>query len=106
MAWIPLIIEGLGALADIMETITFIEFIQEEAIQAAGLGAFMAMRSKQYSAASNCVATLDQVLIPNLRLVNESIGKIAVVSYYAFHDFVTASQASCDTMKQILAAPH
>jgi hypothetical protein len=97
--WIMPTIEGV---AFVMESITFIEFIQEEAIQSCALAAFMAIRSKRYDAARQCLDILESTLIYHLELVNEAVGPLAPYSVGCFADFVTSAKLSAATMRSLL----
>lgn len=98
MAWIFPIITGI---AEVMSTITFIQFIEEEACQTAGLGAFMAIRSRHYSAAKPCLDLLENQLIPHLELINGTIGYLAPYSKGCFADFITATKINAAVMREL-----
>ena len=61
MAWVLPVVKGLVM---VMEAITFIQFIEEEAIQSAGLGAFLAIRSRDYRSAWLAINLLKTNLFP------------------------------------------
>lgn len=97
---IPLLV----GLANVMEIITFIQFIHEEAIQSASLGVFLAVRSKSYPAASRGLGLLRSELIPHLKNVNDFAGYMAPYSKLCFADFVKASEFNLDAFEEILFA--
>ncbi len=84
MAWVMPVITGVVM---VMEAITFIQFIEEEAIQSAGLGAFLAIRSRDYHSAWLAINLLENELVPHLEAVNEKLGWIAIYSQGALHFF-------------------
>jgi hypothetical protein len=86
----------------IMESITFIEFIEEEAIQTCGLSVYLAVRQKRYAEARDALDTLEYTLLPHLRLVNQVLGPLAPYSYGSFMDYVSATQVMCNTYRAVL----
>ena len=102
MVWVMPIIKGVQW---VMEIITFIQFIEEEAIQSAALGAFLAIRSRDYKSAWLAINLLENELIPHLELINQEIGWIAIYSQGAFYDFAQASRTNIQIYKDICTAP-
>lgn len=94
----------LVGVANVMEIITFIQFIHEEAIQSANLGVYLAVRSKSYPAASRGLGLLRGTLIPHLKNVNDFAGYLAPYSKLCFEDFIKASEANLDIMEEVLFA--
>lgn len=101
MAWVMPVITGI---ANVMEIVTFIQFIEEEAIQSAALGVFLAVRSRSYRGASLGITLLEGELIPHLKLINETVGWVAIYSKGCFSDFVKASETNLEIYKDILFA--
>lgn len=94
----------LGGLANVMEIVTFIQFIEEEAIQSAGLGVFMAIRAKSYRGASLGMSLLRTQLIPHLKDINEYVGWMAPYSKGCFEDFIMAAETNLEIYEDILFA--
>lgn len=88
----------------VAETIMFLEFIEEEAIQGAGLGAFLAIRQRNYKAAWKAINLLDKELIPHLDMVNQTLGWACPWSIGPFHDFVQASRMNVEIYKDLCTA--
>ena len=101
MAWILAALEGV---ANLMETITFIQFIEEEAIQSASLGVFLAIRQKNNMAAYRGINLLEYVLIPHLREYNDYAGWVALYSKFCFEDFIAATEANIEIYKDLTLA--
>lgn len=99
MAWIMPV---LGGVLDVMSAITFIQFIEEEAIQACQLGAYMAFREKRYKAAARAMQVTRNELLYHLKMINEIVGTLAPYSYGAFHDFITATETTLDVYDELL----
>jgi hypothetical protein len=102
MAWMLPVLAGVVM---VMEAITFIQFIEEEAIQSAGLGAFLAIRSRDYHSAWLAINLLEQDLVPHLELINSTFGWIAIYSQGAFYDFAKAARTNIEIYKNICTAP-
>lgn len=101
MAWI---LEALKGVSNLMETITFVQFIEEEAIQSASLGIFLAIRQKNNRAAYRGINLLKYRLIPNLREYNDYAGWIALYSKYCFEDFIAATEANVEVYEDLTLA--
>jgi len=101
MVWIMPVVAGI---ANVMEIVTFIQFIEEEAIQSASLGVFLAIRGKSYKGASLGMSLLRSELIPHLKTINESIGWIAIYSKGCFGDFVKAAETNLEIYEDIMFA--
>jgi len=101
MSWImPVIKEGWA----VMEVVAFIQFIEEEAIQSAALGAFLAIRQRNYRCAWKAIDLLDKELIPHLDQVNREIGWASPYSFGCFRDFIVASQLNVEIYKDLCTA--
>jgi len=94
----------LTGLANVMEIVTFIQFIEEEAIQSAALGVFLAIRGKSYRGASLGITLLEGTLIPHLRDINDVVGWMAPYSKGCFADFILAQETNIEIYKDILFA--
>jgi hypothetical protein len=101
MAWILPSLEGV---ANLMETITFVQFIEEEAIQSAALGVFLAIRQKNNRAAGRGINLLEYTLVPHLREYNDYAGWIALYSKFCFEDFIAATEANIEIYKDLTLA--
>ena len=101
MAFLLPILQGL---ANVMEIVTFIQFIEEEAIQSASLGVFLAIRAKHYPGATYGMSLLRGQLIPHLKDINEYVGWMAPYSQGCFADFVAASESNLEIYEGILFA--
>ena len=99
MAWVLPILTGVMS---VMEAVTFIQFIQEEAIQSCQLGAFLAMRQKNYKAVGWACQTTRGTLLAHLKSVNFAVGWMAPYSDGAFQDFITATEVSLDLYDELL----
>lgn len=101
VAWM-VILAGLQA---VMEIVTFIQFIEEEAIQSAALGVFLSIRAKSYPAATKGITLLRGTLIPHLKDINENVGWMAPYSQGCFADFILATETNLEIYEDILFAP-
>ena len=101
MAWLIPILKGVEA---VMEIVTFIQFIEEEAIQSASLGVFLAIRGKSYRGASLGITLLRGTLIPHLKGINENVGWMAPYSVGCFSDFIKATETNLDIYEDLLFA--
>lgn len=101
MAWLAPVLKMLEAVQDMMSAITFIEFIEEESIQAAALAAFLALRN---NSTQGTVIALEQMqlCVDHLREINESIGIFAPYSKGCFQDFYKASYTSIEVYRDVL----
>ena len=86
----------------VMEAVTFIQFIEEEAIQACQLGCYLALRQKNYKAAARAIITTRSTLLYHLKAVNECVGWLAPYSKGAFQDFITATEATLDNYEELM----
>lgn len=98
------ILAALEGVANLMETITFVQFIEEEAIQSASLGVFLAIRQRNYTAAFRCINLLEYTLLPHLIEYNEYAGWIALYSKFCFQDFIAATKANIEVYKDLCLA--
>lgn len=96
------ILAALTGVANLMEIITFIQFIEEEAIQSASLGVFLAIKAKSYRGASLGITLLRGRLIPNLKAINEYAGYAAPYSQGCFADFILAAETNLEIYEDIL----
>jgi len=96
--WVMPIITGI---AEVMSTITFIQFIEEEACQTASLGAFLAIRSRHYSAAQPCLDLVEKEIIPHLEAINSTFGLFAPYSFGCFYDYIASAKASASVMREL-----
>jgi len=94
----------LSGIANVMEVVTFIQFIEEEAIQSAALGVFLSIRAKHYAGASYGMSLLRGQLIPHLKDINDYVGWMAPYSKGCFQDFIAASEANLEIYEGILFA--
>jgi hypothetical protein len=101
MAWVLPAIQGV---ANVMEIVTFVQFIEEEAIQSAGLGVFLSIRNKSYRGASLGITLLRGTLIPHLKQLNTTYGWLAPYSRGCFEDFILATETNLEIYEDILFA--
>lgn len=94
----------LLGIANVMEIVTFIQFIEEEAIQSASLGVFLAIRGRSHAAAVQAMSLLEFTLIPHLKDINDYVGWMAPYSKGPFADFVLATQTNLEIYKDIVFA--
>ena len=101
MAWLLPVLAGV---ANVMEIVTFIQFIEEEAIQSASLGVFLALRGKSYRGASLGITLLRGELLPHLKDINEYAGWLAPYSKGCFGDFIKATETNLEIYDDLLFA--
>jgi len=101
MAWV---MPTLSGLFNIMETVTFIQFIEEEAIQAVGLGIFMAIRQRNWTMAWKGIVLLDGQLLPHLEQLNMGIGWASPATVGCFYDFIQATKMNVEIYKELATA--
>ena len=94
----------LEGVMDVMSAVTFIQFIEEEAIQACQLGCYLALRYRAFKAASWSITTTRGTLLPHLKAINDHIGWLAPYSKGAFADFVTAVETNLIVYDELLLA--
>ena len=99
MAWVMPVLDKVMF---VMEAVTFIQFIQEEAIQSCQLGAFLALRQRNYKAVSWAITTTRGTLLAHLKAVNEIVGWLAPYSKGAFQDFILATETSLALYDELL----
>ena len=99
MAWILPVLTGV---ADVMSAITFIEFIEEESIQTCMLGAFIALRQRNYTAARQAIDFCESTLLFHLRYINAMVGWMAPYSKGCFYDYCEATAAQIAVYRQLL----
>lgn len=97
----PAILAALSGIANAMEIVTFIQFIQEEAIQTSSLGTFLALRNGSYRGAALGI-NRTRLLVSYLRDVNDWAGWIAPYSKYCFADFCDAVDTNLEIYDDIL----
>lgn len=90
MAWVMPVITGI---ANAMEIVTFIQFIEEEAIQSSALGTFLALRHGSMRGAILGITRTRNILL-HLKTINDSIGWVAIYSKGCFADFVEATETN------------
>lgn len=100
MAWILPVITGI---ANVMEILTFIQFIEEEAIQSAALGTFLALRAGTMQGASKGMHRVD-VCCTHLEAINNTLGWIAPYSKGCFSDFAEATRTNLEIYMDIIYA--
>ena len=98
------ILAALKGVMNVMEVVTFIQFIEEEATQSCALGCFLAIRAKSYRGASLGMTMLRGQLLPNLRYLNEYVGWMAPYSQGCFKDFADATELNLEIYEDILFA--
>ena len=98
MAWVLPVITGV---TEVMSAITFIQFIEEEAIQTCSLGIYLAIRVRNFTAARQALETLEGTLLPHLITINNTFGWLAPYSKGCFQDYITACQAQIEVYKQL-----
>lgn len=91
----------LEGLQDMMSAITFIQFIEEEAIQSAALGTFLALRHGSNRGAALGIAQT-RVICDHLKLINDNLGWAAPYSKGCFQDFLAATLVNLDIYDDIL----
>lgn len=101
MSWVMPVITGAFS---IMETVAFIQFIEEEAIQSTALGAFLSIRQRNYKAAWKAINLLDQELIPHLEAVNSQLSWACPYAMGCFYDFIQASKMNVEIYKDLCTA--
>lgn len=89
-------------LINISESATFAQFIEEEAIQTCSMGAFLAIKAKNWLALSWCIQTLNSDLIYHLELINNIAGWLAPYSKGPFADYVTATKVMVMVYEELL----
>ena len=99
-----LILPILEGVQWVMETVTFIEFICEESIQSCGLGVYIAIQQRNYSAAARALNTQKTILVPYLRTIVTTLGPLAPYSMGPFLAFVVASESNISVFEEILIA--
>ena len=98
MVWVMPVITGL---INAMEIVTFIQFIEEEAIQSAALGTFLALRHNSIRGAVLGI-TRTRTILMHLETINESIGWVAIYSKGCFADFVTATKTNLEIYDDLI----
>lgn len=101
MSWVMPVVTGAFSL---METVAFIEFIEEEAIQSAALGAFLAIRQRNYAAAWKAINLMENDLIPHLDAVNRELSWACPYAIGPFRDFINASKTNLEIYKDLCTA--
>ena len=97
MAWVA-VIKGLIQAAEI---VTFIQFIEEEAIQSSSLGTFLAFRHGSMRGASLGITQTRSILL-NLKNINLLVGFIAIYSEGCFRDFIAATETNLEIYDDLL----
>ncbi len=99
VAWVVLI----AGVANVMEVVTFIQFIEEEAIQSAGLGTYLALRAGVSTGVTKGIHRMD-VCCTHLEGMNDQVGWLAPYSKWPFQDFAEATRTNIDIFQDILFA--
>lgn len=99
--WFNLLNIALQGIQDMMSAITFMQFIWEEAIQSAMLGAFLAIRHNSYQGVSWGLGAA-QNAVDNLKIVNDNVGWFAPYSKVCFEDFINATYVNIEIYRDIL----
>ena len=99
--WVLPVIAGAQM---VMETVAFIQFIEEEAIQACMLGAYLGMRNRNYQAVHLSLTTTEDQLLPHLRWINNNLGWLSPYSKGVFSDYADATDTQLAVYKQLLSA--
>lgn len=102
MAWIMPVVEGL---ANVMEIVTFIQFIEEEAIQSAALGTFLAIRSGS-TRGTTLGITQCRTVCTHLKTINDNIGWMAPYSKGCFADFIASTETNIEIYEELLYAKY
>jgi hypothetical protein len=98
MSWVLPVLTGV---AEVMSAVTFIQFIEEESIQACMLGSFLALKAKNYKAANIAIQRTQGTLLLHLKLINESMGWLAPYSKGCFQDYVIATETLLEVYYQL-----
>ncbi len=98
MVWVMPVITGL---VNAMEIVTFIQFIEEEAIQSAALGTFLALRHNSIRGTTLGITQTRTILL-HLEAINETIGWVAIYSKGCFADFVKATRTNLEIYDDLL----
>jgi hypothetical protein len=93
---------GWEGVSFMMEAVTFVQFIHEEALQACGLACFMALRAKNYKAASWAIQTMRTPLLEHLKNQNSIAGWLAPYSKGCFEDYITATELQIQVYDELL----
>ena len=99
------IVNTLMNVKKVMETTAFIQFIEEEAIQSAALGAFLAIRVKAYESAWLAINLIEDELLPHLEDLNKDVGWLSPYSQGTFYDFTKATRVNLEIYKAICTTP-
>ena len=91
----------LSGIQDMMSAITFIQFIEEEAIQSAALGTFLALKGGSLKGASLGMEQLGKVIL-HLEAINSSLGYAAPYSRGCFQDFIEASKTNLAIYNELI----
>lgn len=91
----------IGQIEFVMGTVAFIQFIEEESIQSAALGAFLSIRQRNYTAAWKAIDILQYELIPHLEAVNTQLSWLCPYAQGCFYDFIQASKMNVEIYKDL-----
>lgn len=100
MAWVLPILTGVS---EIMSVVTFIQFIEEEAIQTASLGTYLALRAGVMPAVTKGMFRVDTILT-HLEAINDSLGWLAPYSKWPFQDFCEATRTNLEIFNDLIYA--
>jgi len=85
-----------------MEMTTFVQFILEEACQTVGMGAFLALKEKNYTQLGSALTELKKI-VSKLESVNAEIGDLAPYSDEAFKFFAQAVRKNIAIYEKVIS---
>lgn len=100
MVWILPVLTGVS---EVMSAVTFMQFIEEEAIQAAGLGTYLAFKGNCMPAVTKGMMRMDTV-VTHLEAINDNLGWLAPWSKWAFKDFCQATRTNMEIFNDLIYA--
>jgi hypothetical protein len=87
----------------VMEAVAFMQFIEEEAIQACMLGAYLGLRNRNYNAVRLALETTETTILPHLERINDILGWVSPYSKLPFQDYALATRTQIELYKELLA---
>jgi hypothetical protein len=100
MAWVLPVLEGV---TEVMSVVTFIQFIEEEAIQSAALGTYLALKAGVMPAVTKGMYRYDTI-VTHLEAINSNLGWLAPYSKWVFQDFCEASRTNLAIFNDLIYA--
>lgn len=100
MAWVLPVLTGV---TEVMSVVTFIQFIEEEAIQSSALGTYLALRANCMPAVTKGMYRYD-VILTHLEAINDNLGWLAPYSKWPFQDFCEASRTNLEIFNDLVYA--